>query len=456
VAEALAIPSAIVETILERLEASGRVDVGAFRPGGQGREWVDRDVLRRLKRRSLSVLRREIEPVGPASLAAFSVAWQGVREDPTSSQTALTDALARLTGSVIPASVLERDVLAARVADPETLVDRLLLDGDLVWVGHGPLGNSDGKLAVYPRSSLGVLWRGPLDMPESPEAAAILDFLDTRGASFFRDIYNGTGGGDPTDLLDHLWDLVWAGHVTNDTLAPVRAFTQQRPTRRTGRPGLPSQFPPQAAGRWSSTAHLTGSGAGDTERHVAWAHLLLDRYGLVTRSAILAEGYPGGFSALYPVFSHLEETGRVRRGYFVEGLGGSQFALPGAVDRLRMEPPRELTVLAATDPANPYGASLPWPDLEEGRLARDAGAYVLLWEGELVGYLDRGRRHLTVLADEMSVYGSLGKGLSQIAARHRRTTVNTVNGRPAPASPIAPALAEWGFATAPRGLTYRG
>jgi ATP-dependent Lhr-like helicase len=455
-ADALAIPSAIVETILERLEASGRVDVGAFRPGGQGREWVDREVLRRLKRRSLSVLRREIEPVGPASLAAFSVAWQGVRDDPPSSQSALTDAVARLTGSVIPASVLERDVLAARVAEPETLVDRLLLDGDLVWVGHGPLGTSDGKLALYPRSSLGVLWRGPLDMPEAPEAAAILDYLDTRGASFFRDIYNGTVGGDPVDLLEHLWDLVWAGYVTNDTLAPVRAFTQQRPTRRTGRPGVSSQFPPQAAGRWSSTAHLISGAPGDTERHVAWAHLLLDRYGLVTRSAILAEGYPGGFSALYPVFSHLEETGRVRRGYFVEGLGGSQFALPGAVDRLRMEPPRELTVLAATDPANPYGASLPWPDLEEGRLARDAGAYVLLWEGDLVGYLDRGRRHLTVLADDMSVYGSLGRGLSQIAARHRRTTVNTVNGRPAPASPIAPALAEWGFATAPRGLTYLG
>jgi ATP-dependent Lhr-like helicase len=456
VADALAIPSAIVETILERLEASGRVDVGAFRPGGQGREWVDREVLRRLKRRSLSVLRREIEPVGPASLAAFNVAWQGVRDDPPGSQAALTDALARLTGSVMPASVIERDVLAARVANPETLVDRLLLDGDLVWVGHGALGTSDGKLALYPRSSLGVLWRGPQDMPEAPEAAAIHEFLDTRGASFFRDIYNGTGGGDPSALLDHLWDLVWAGYVTNDTLAPVRAFTQQRPTRRTGRPGLPSQFPPQAAGRWSSTAHLTSGDAGDTERHVAWAHLLLDRYGVVTRSAILAEGYPGGFSALYPVLSHLEETGRVRRGYFVEGLGGSQFALPGAVDRLRSDPPRQLTVLAATDPANPYGASLPWPELEEGRLARDAGAYVLLWEGELVGYLDRGRRHLTVLADDMSVYGSLGRGLSLIAARHRRTTVNTVNGRPAPTSPIAPALAEWGFATAPRGLTYRG
>jgi ATP-dependent Lhr-like helicase len=445
-----------VVTVLERLASEGRVDAGAFRPGGEGREWVDREVLRRLKRRSLSVLRREIEPVSPASLAAFSVAWQGVREDPPTSQTALTDALARLTGSVIPASVLERDVLAARVAEPETLLDRLLLDGDLVWIGHGSLGNSDGKLALYPRSSLGVLWRGPQDMPEAAEAAAVIDFLDTRGASFFRDIYNGTGGGDPDTLLDHLWDLVWAGHLTNDTLAPVRAFTRQRPTRRTGRPGLPSQFPPQAAGRWSSTSHLTTSGAAETERHAAWAHLLLDRYGVVTRSAILSEGYPGGFSALYPVFSHLEETGRVRRGYFVEGLGGSQFALPGAVDRLRSEPPRELTVLAATDPANPYGAALPWPEIEEGRLARDAGAYVLLWEGDLVGYLDRGRRHLTVLAEDMSVYGNLGRGLSQIAARHRRTTVNTVNGRPAPASPIAPALAEWGFATAPRGLTYRG
>jgi ATP-dependent Lhr-like helicase len=195
VAESLSIPSAIVETVLERLEASGRVDVGAFRPGGQGREWVDREVLRRLKRRSLSVLRREIEPVGPASMAAFSVAWQGVREDPPASQSALTDALARLTGAVIPASVLERDVLAARVSDPETLLDRLLLDGDLVWVGHGSLGTSDGRLALYPRSSLSVLWRGPQDMPAAPEAGAIVEYLESRGASFFRDIYNGTGTG---------------------------------------------------------------------------------------------------------------------------------------------------------------------------------------------------------------------------------------------------------------------
>jgi ATP-dependent Lhr-like helicase len=293
-------------------------------------------------------------------------------------------------------------------------------------------------------------------MPDSPESAAIVEFLADRGASFFHDIYNGTGGGDPLAVLDHLWDLVWRGHVTNDTLAPVRALIQQRSTKRSGRPGLSSQFPPQAAGRWSLTSHLMRGEPDETERHAAWAHLLLDRHGIVTRTSILSEGYPGGFSALYPVFSHLEETGRVRRGYFVEGLGGSQFALPGAVDRLRADPAGELIVLAATDPANPYGAALPWPEVEGTRLARDAGAYVFLWAGGLIGYLDRGRRHLTVLAEDSSTYGNVGRALSEIAARHRRTTVNTVNGMPAPRSPLAPALAEWGFAAAPRGLTYRG
>ncbi len=455
-ADALFIPTGIVETVLRQLEAAGRVDVGAFRPGGQGREWVDREVLRRLKRRSLAVLRREIEPVGPASLAAFTVAWQGVRQEPPRGQTALTDALARLTGSIIPASVLERDVLAARVEDPGPLLDRLLMEGDLVWVGHDGLGASDGKLALYPRSMLGVLWRGPAEMPDTAEATTIADFLETRGASFFRDIYNGVGGGDPDLLLEHLWDLVWSGRVTNDTLAPVRALAQRRNSRSTGRRSLSSQFPAHAAGRWSLIGHLIRGAATETERHSAWAQLLLDRHGVVSRTAVLAEGYPGGFSALYPVFAHLEETGRVRRGYFVEGLGGSQFALPGAVDRLRADPDQHLTVLAATDPANPYGASLAWPDVGETRLARDAGAYVFLWAGDLIGYLDKGRRNLTVLVEDTSTYGYLGRGLSTIASRHRRTTVNTVNGRPAPKSPLAPALVEWGFAAAPKGLTYRG
>ncbi len=454
-ADSLALPPAIVETVLRQLESAGRVDVGAFRPGGEGREWVDREVLRRLKRRSLASLRSEIEPVAPSALAAFTVSWQGVRDEPPRGQTALLDSIARLAGAVVPASVLEKDVLAARVEDPAPMLDGLLLEGDLVWVGHGGLGVSDGRLALYPRSLLGSLWKGPADLPDAPESEVLVEFLRNRGASFFRDIYGGVGGGDPLLLLDRLWDLVWAGWVTNDTLAPVRAFMEKKTTR-AGRRPLSSQFPSHAAGRWSLTENMARPDVTDTERNSAWAQLLLDRFGLVTRATVLAEGYPGGFSALYPILSHLEETGRVRRGYFVETLGGSQFALPGAVDRLRSPGDPSLTVLAATDPANPYGAVLPWPDVDEGRLARDAGAYVFLWGGELIGYLDRGRRHLTVLADDTSTYGYLGRGLSSIASRHRRTTVNTVNGRPAPNSPLAPALVEWGFATAPKGLTYRG
>jgi ATP-dependent Lhr-like helicase len=333
------------------------------------------------------------------------------------------------------------------------MLDRLLLEGDLVWIGHGTLGVSDGKLALYPRSSLGVLWRGPTEEPGSDEARALVDFLESRGASFFRDIYNGCGGGDPDSLLEYLWDLVWAGHVTNDTLAPVRSLGERR--SRSGRRPLSSRFPAHASGRWSLTSHLHRP-TSETERQAAWSQLLLDRHGLVTRSTVLTEGYPGGFSSLYPVLSHLEETGRVRRGYFVEGLGGSQFALPGAVDRLRAEPEQTLTILAAADPANPYGAALPWPETEGARLARDAGAYVFLWAGQLIGYLDKGRRNLTVLAEDTSSYGYVGRGLSEIASRHRRTTVNTVNGRPAPKSPLAPALVEWGFTAAPKGLTYRG
>jgi len=171
---------------------------------------------------------------------------------------------------------------------------------------------------------------------------------------------------------------------------------------------------------------------------------------------VLSEGFPGGFSGIYPIYNHLEETGRIRRGYFVEGLGGSQFALPGAVDRLRQDQVRELTILAATDPANPYGATLGWPEAEGVRLARDAGAYVLLHDGELIGFLERGRKSLTLLTSEPSHFVGVGQALAVVAARHRRTTLATVNGNPAQTSPLAPVLAEWGFATAVKGLSYRG
>ncbi len=453
---ALGLPLGVVETALQVLSEAGRVDAGAFRPGGAGREWVDRDVLRRLKRRSLATLRSEIEAVDHDALARFAVAWQGVSSDPPRGMNALRETVARLAAAPIPASVLERDVLGSRVVDSGPGLDRLLLEGSLVWIGLGASGTSDGRIGLFPREALEDLWRGPEGLPDTPVHAAIVEVLDNRGASFFRDIYEGSGGGDPETTLDRLWDLVWSGHVTNDTLEPVRAFIGARKSRSSGRPSISNRFPAHAGGRWSLTAHLTHGTPTDTERKAAWAHLLLDRHGLVTRGTVLSEGYPGGFSALYPVFSHMEETGRIRRGYFVEGLGGSQFALPGAVDRLRREVESELVVLAATDPANPYGAELAWPEAGTTRLARDAGAYVLLYGGRLIGFVERGRKSLSLLVAEPELYGTVGRALSEIAGRHRRTTLTTVNGDPASSSPIAPVLSEWGFATAPRGLSFRG
>jgi ATP-dependent Lhr-like helicase len=365
--------------------------------------------------------------------------------------------LRRLTGSAVPASTLERDVLAMRVTDPGPGIDEMMLAGDLVWVGRDAIGTRDGRVSLYPRDSLALIWPGPdPGYDPGPNSSRMLETLTARGASFFRDLYEASGAGDPEPIIDALWELVWAGHVTNDTFAPVRAFVARRRPKSGGRPMLSSRFPSQVQGRWSLTSTLVHDRPGETERHSAWAELLLDRHGVVTRRTVLAEGYPGGFSTLYPVYSHLEETGRIRRGYFVEGLGGSQFALPGAIDRLRSEAVSGLMVVAATDPSNPYGATLPWPEVEDIRLARDAGAYVLIHGGELVGYLDKGRRGLTLLDATADRFAEISRALADVAGRHRKLTLITVNGEPATNSPLAPALSEWGFAMAPRGLTYRG
>jgi ATP-dependent Lhr-like helicase len=456
ISRALSLPVGVATTALTFLERAGRVDQGAFRPGGEGREWIDAGVLKRLKRRSLAVLRKEIEPVESDTLASFLLGWQGVSIEPPRGQHALSDSIRRLSGAAIPASVLERDVLAGRVAGSGPALDRMFLDGNLVWVGSGSLGTRDGRVALYPREILTTLWRGP-DPQFEPgnESSAILEFLTDRGANFFRDIYN-TVGGDPAILLDALWDLVWAGHITNDTMEPLRAFTRPRRSRTSGRPSVSSRFPAHSAGRWSLVTELLEEPATPTAAHAAWAELLLDRHGVVTRTTVLSEGYPGGFSALYPVYTHMEETGRIRRGYFIEGLGGSQFALPGAVERLRSTHPNTMITLAATDPANPYGAAIPWPEAPDVRLARDAGAYVLLQGGRLSGYLDKGRKALTLLDPDPDAFGEVSQGLADIAGRFRRLTLKTVNGEPASNSSLTPALSEWGFATAPRGLTYRG
>ena len=295
----------------------------------------------------------------------------------------MLEVLRRLQAADIPASVLLNDVLPARHYDAESTLDQLMIEGEVVWAGRGTLGPRDGKVALYFRDQLPLLWLPPVsEIPDGALHEAIREHLTQRGASFFKAVYLACDGGDPSTVLDALWDLVWAGEVTNDTLAPVRAFGRVRRKKKQARPSLASSFPPHAAGRWSLVTDLVDDviePVTPTQQATAWCHQLLDRHGVVTRQAVSAEGIPGGFTSVYPVLQHLEETGRVRRGYFIERLGGAQFALPGAVDRVRSTSGEAAIALAATDPANPYGAALDWPTIEEGRIGRIAGAMSFSW-----------------------------------------------------------------------------
>lgn len=455
VAERLGLPIAVVDTTLQRLEAAGRVTAGEFRPGGRDREWVDNEVLRRLKRRSLAVLRKEIEPTEPAALARLSVTWNGLTTRRRPGAGPLLDAVRRLQGAVIPASVLETDVLAGRVDYSPGVLDQLMVTGDVVWMGRGTLGSRDGKLALYLRERLPLLTLPSTDEPLTGKLhEAIRQHLTHRGASFFRDLYEAVGGGDPSEALEALWDLVWHGEITNDTLAPVRALLTSRPRKAAkGRPSVSSSFPPSSAGRWYLVSDLVGTLPEPTARATAWADQLLDRHGVLTRRAVLGEGFPGGFSALYPVLSHMEDIGKVRRGYFVEGLGGSQFALPGAVDRLRTDPADLPILVAATDPANPYGAALDWPPHEHGRASRSAGAYVILSAGKLIAYVEN-RKVLTFTTD----VNQLGEAAGQIAEAGRRRSglrLLTSDDEPISQTPLGGFLKESGFVLGHRGLTYR-
>ena len=439
-----------VDDALARLLESGTILRGEFRPGGSEREWCDPDVLRQLRRRSLARLRREVEPVEPAAYARFLAAWQGVsvagsHEPPARGAIALerlAEVVGQLAGLALPASVLERDILPARVPGYlPRLLDELGALGEVGWIGRGSLGRDDGRIAlVRPgretplgagstagspgRSRAGGADRGAgggdgradrgtdagaTDRPTGPLVDALREALARRGALFYRQLHQAAGGGPDREVLDAMWDLVWAGELTNDTFAPLRALRWHRPARDPARraPRVAALGPPEAAGRWSLVdAEAIGDARVTTARLHATALGLLERYGVLTREAVVAEGIPGGFAAVYPVLRALEEAGRARRGYFVEGMGAAQFALPGAVDRLRAvrdSRPDEPVVhlLAAADPAVPYGAAVPWPrrgDDDERRVVqRAAGAHVVLVEGEPVVYLERGGKGLVTL-----------------------------------------------------------
>ncbi|MEA2628551.1 MAG: ATP-dependent helicase Lhr and Lhr-like helicase, partial [Chloroflexota bacterium] len=366
------LPPAAVEEVLGQLAARGEIVAGEFRRAAQGREYCHPEVLRMLRRRSLAALRREVESVPPVVVARFLPPWHGIGAKATGVDR-LLEVVFQLQGLPIAASVVERDVIAARIAgyNPR-LLDELVSMGEVVWVGRGGLGATDGRVALYLRGDAPRLVGEPLDPPTGELHGSLRNHLRARGASFFRDIYGACGGGDEEVMLDALWDLVWSGEVTNDTFAPLRLLgpAARRPARG---PRLPRLTQPRASGRWSLVAEMIGTGASPTERLHAEAGVLLQRHGVLTREAVVAEGWPGGFTGLYPVLRAMEESGRIRRGYFVEGLGGSQFALPGAVDRLRSlrESTSAIVALAASDPANAYGAILPWPR-SDGRMARAA------------------------------------------------------------------------------------
>ncbi len=462
-----------IERVLPQLTTlveSGRVVQGAFRPGGRDTEWCDDDVLRRLRRRSLAALRAEVEPVDGAVLARFLPSWQGVGV-PRRGFDALIEVIGQLQGAAIPASVLEQDVLAARMGDYQASeLDQLCLAGDIVWVGAGGLGSTDGRIRLVFRDQARLLLPPPDDTELDDTARAIIGHLEERGASFWSDIQQAVAdaGSDYADevVLAALWDLVWAGHVTNDSLAPVRALLagkrrqggRSNPARR-GRPrpgGLTRSGPPSAAGRWSLVAPLREPVPTQTEVVHARALQLLERYGVLTREMALAEGAKGGFAGVYPLLKVLEEKGRVRRGYFVAGLGAAQFAHAGAVDRLRGERETERdadpVVLAAVDPAQPFGAALDWPETS-GRPARSAGAYVVLRNGEPLVLLEKSGRSLVSFPASRDDH-SWVQGLRALVAdgRVRKLEIGKIDGAPVVESDLSEVLRDGGFVPGYRGF----
>ncbi|MEY2404248.1 MAG: ATP-dependent helicase Lhr and Lhr-like helicase [Acidimicrobiaceae bacterium] len=451
-----------VQPSLEKLERDGRVVRGEFRPDGVEREWCDDDVLRQLRRRSLAVLRREVEPVDGRALARFVLAWQGVGADRRGVD-GLVDVLGVLSGAAIPASVLEADVLPARLAEYHASdLDLLCTSGEVVWVGAGAIGSSDGRIRLVFRDQAPLLVPPASDVDLGPGHEALLAHLEARGASFWPQLLQALADAglryDDGEVLAALWDLVWTGLVTNDSLAPLRAHVSTRPARRTGgrpRPGRLARLgPPAGSGRWSLVAPLLAPRPSATETAHARALQLLERYGVLTREAALGEGLEGGFAGVYPVLKALEERGRVRRGYFVAGLGAAQFALPGAVDRLRShrEPGESVSVLAATDPGQPYGAALPWPE-SDGRPARAAGAHVVLIDGELAAYLERGGHSLTTFGVD-----GWATALHQLVKRgsYRSLEIRKVNGEPVrEVEAVADQLRAGGFVDGYKGLVYR-
>jgi ATP-dependent Lhr-like helicase len=462
-----ALGRAVAQAALEGLVTEGKLHEGAFRPGGTHREYVHADVLRTIRQRSLAKLRKEIEPVEPSTFGRFCSLWHGTLR-PRAGFDAILDAVEKLQGLPLPASVLESEILRARVIGyrPADL-DALAVAGEILWCGVEPLGERDGRIALYLTDHFPRLWQ-PTSVELDERETRIVELLRSRGASFFADIHDALGG-YPGNAVDALWGLVWKGVVTNDSFRALRAHVRgavERPARRDAVRGFRSrrQSPRAGEGRWSLLAERVVAKVTATERSAALVDVLLQRYGVVTREVAAVEGIAGGFSAVYDVFKALEEAGRIRRGYFVSGVAAMQFAVPGVLEQLRAlrrapDAP-EVVHLAATDPSNPYGSLLKWPATASGArsLARAAHALVILVDGALALYLTRGGRNVQAFLpenepDRTQVARAIAARLKLLASAPERggLAIAEIDGQPADHHPLAPHLREAGFLPSKQG-----
>ncbi|PMC03913.1 ATP-dependent helicase, partial [Microbacterium sp. UMB0228] len=480
VAERFGLGTAVARHTLQRLETNGRLTSGYFLPTAAGSgddiEWCDTEVLRRLRMRSLAAIRGSVEPVSPEAYARFLQDWQHLGR-PLEGIDGVLTVIEQFAGVPIPASAWESLVLPSRVRDyTPALLDELTAAGEVIWSGHGTLPGRDGWVSLHPADL------APFTLPD-PDAEIAAESLEARllaalaagGAYFAAQLKEMTGAENEQSVLEALWSLTWSGHVTNDTFAPIRSLLtggsqahkvkRRAPRARTYR-GMSltrtAPRPTSIGGRWSLLPEVETDPA---RRATVTAGLLLDRYGVVTRGAVQSEGVPGGFAQAYRVLAGFEEAGHCRRGYVIEKLGAAQFAASATVDRLRTyagladPPPRKAVTLAATDPANPYGAALGWPKLEgvSHRPGRKAGGLVVLVDGALVLSLERGGRTVLCFTDDEEVLQAAAADLAT-TARDRRLdtlTVEKVNGEGVYGTILGRALQEAGFVQTPRGFTLR-
>ncbi len=493
----------VAADVLGRMAIDGRLIRGEFTTEAEADQWCDADVLKILRRRSLAALRAQVEPVSTAAYGRFLPAWQHVGSTHNAGVDGLAQVIEQLAGVPVPASAVENLVFGQRVRDYQpAMLDELLASGEVTWSGAGQIGGGDGWIAFHTADSAPLTLAAPAEIEFTDTHRAIMETLERGGAYFFRQLADTSFrqlADNPTDELKQaLWELIWAGRVTGDTFAPMRALLSG-PRRASARRGSPAhrqrQRPPRlsrysvahaqartsdptVAGRWSA---LPAAEPESTVRAHFQAELMLNRHGVLTKGAVAAEEIPGGFAMLYKVLTAFEDAGRCQRGYFVESLGGAQFAVASTVDRLRsyldgVDPDHReyhAVVMAAADPANPYGAALPWPTrkVADGdatdiahRPGRKAGALVAVVDGELVWFLERGGRSLLSFTDDVDAHTAAAAALAGMvsAARVQAFLIEKVNGvsvlepdADGQRTGVQEALIGAGFSRTPRGLRLR-